>query len=154
MFPKTYCNIKQQAGDALLDALLAMVIAAIIGLGAVYASAKAAVAQQQTLFHQLATNALNARLQQDARKAADDNTRFSNQCSANAQGATTTAITILGQTLNVAVNCVDLGETITLQGNAVNNPNRWIVSLSVQSSLLGKEGSTLNISQHYPNQAQ
>ena len=154
MFPKTCFSSDKQSGDALLDAMLAMVIAAIIGLGGVYVSAKAAIAQQQTLFQQLVTNALNSRLQQDARKPGNDSSRFSNQCSTSPNGAVTESVTVAGQALEVAVNCIDLGETISLQGNSVSNPNRWIVSLSVQSVLLGGDGKTLTISQQYETQGQ
>lgn len=45
---------RKQAGDALLDALIAMVLASVVGLGPVYVASRGAVAQTQAAYQNMA----------------------------------------------------------------------------------------------------
>lgn len=48
------CHRKKQAGDALLDAMIAMLLAMVIGLGPVYVASRGAVAQRQASYKNMA----------------------------------------------------------------------------------------------------
>lgn len=118
MFPKISSDF--QRGEALLDALLAMVLVAILGLASVYASAKAMVTQQNALSQQMVSAQLRQQLPQMIRT-----------CPASEA----TPVTLPGgNALQVEVTCTEQtsisstnGDTVTLSGKS-----RWIVNLEVQ----------------------
>ena len=134
-----------QAGSTLIDALLAMVIVAIIGLGSTYASAKASVAQQQSLSQEQAAIQLRSLLNPGPGTTNDLLTECQN-------GGTkiTKTISVNNRPLTVTVDCHSAKSQFQVNKNKgkaqdldlSSNKSKWAVSLSVQSDeLFGKGGS-------------
>lgn len=120
VFPKTSSNPHEQTGEALLDALLAMVLVAILGLASVYASAKAAVVQQTAISQQFVSAQLRQQLPQIIR---------------NCPSTEATPVALPdGSSLDVEVSCVEQASMTSANGSAVtlSGASRWNVSLEVE----------------------
>ncbi|MDD2883996.1 MAG: hypothetical protein PHT48_02995 [Dechloromonas sp.] len=149
MFPAAFTKRinHPQAGNTLLDALIAMIITAVIALGSILISAKASVAQRQSFAQEQAAVQLRA-LMNSAPSAAG--TPLIDQCATGAKTIQQT-ITIKGTNLAVTVNCESIGESLLVQNNAGGQqtldlpedlPAKYQLSMSVTSSdWFGEDGA-------------
>lgn len=113
---------RQVRGDALLEALIGAVLMAIIGLGLVYATSRAAVSQRHTNVQNLAVNRLRTLLQDDG---------ISDGCATGGGSKTSLKLTLTPsvELKDVEKTCVVVPTTLTLKhgGAVVGTPK--IVSL-------------------------
>lgn len=125
---------RKQAGDALLDALIAMVLASVVGLGPVYVASRGAVAQTQAAYQNMAVVEMRKLLAAQG-PALCGTTPTITVNKVDATAGTTTAV--INQ-LPVTVTCTDRAATgITIGGVAVDPTSSGAaktVSLSVTSS--------------------
>lgn len=132
---------RQQAGDVLLDAMVAMLLAMVIGLGPVYVMSRSAVAQTQAAYQNMAVVEMR-KLLADQGPALCGNTPsiVVNQVLSKGRNTTTTAVL----TMNVVVTCTDrLPAGIKIGGVDVDptgSEAAKTVSLSVGSDADDDEG--------------
>lgn len=127
-------NARQQRGDVLLDALVAMLLASIIGLGPAYVAARSTVVQTQGGMQNLAAVQMRNLLSQQGVALCD----------------TTPNIDVGNQTLSVTVECESRsadavtveGAAITMDGTATNR-----ITLSVSSQPLFGGAGTITVVQ-------
>lgn len=133
----------RQQGFAILDALVAMLLALVIGLGALYVAAKGAVVQRQTGYQHLAVLQLRSLLQTQAASLCGTTPTIT---VTKATGAQATVLS-----LPVTVTCTSRAATgITIGGQAVNPTTSGAakeITLSVTSSALFGGSGTLMIDQ-------
>lgn len=129
-FKPVTCHRRQQAGDALLDALIAMLLAMVIGLGPVYVASRGAVAQRQASYQNMAVVEMRKLL------AAQGPASLCGTTPQITVKTTDAATTILN--LPVTVTCTTRPASgITIGGQAVDptsSGSAQTVSLSVSSS--------------------
>ena len=129
-------HCRNQAGDVLLDALIAMLLASVIGLGPVYIASRGAVAQTQAAYQNMAVVEMRKLLAAQG-PALCGTTPTITVNKVDAAAGTTTAV--INQ-LSVAVTCTDRPTTgITFGGVSVDptvtgSGSAKTVSLSVTSS--------------------
>ena len=140
---------RKQAGDALLDALIAMVLASVVGLGPVYVASRGAVAQTQAAYQNMAVVEMRKLLAAQG-PALCGTTPTITVNKVDATAGTTTAV--INQ-LSVAVTCTDRPTTgITFGGVSVDptvtgSGSAKTVSLSVTSSEKFGGSGTITITQ-------
>lgn len=136
------CRRRKQAGDALLDAMIAMLLAMVIGLGPVYVASRGAVAQTQASYQNMAIVEMRDLL------AAQGPALCGTTPQISVISAVTTT-TVLE--LPVTVSCTDRPASgITIGGQAVDpsgSGSAKTVSLSVTSSAKFGGSGTITITQ-------
>lgn len=140
---------RKQAGDALLDALIAMLLASVVGLGPVYVASRAAVAQTQAAYQNMAVVEMRKLLAaQGPALCVPGTTPTITVNQVDATAGTTTAV--INQ-LPVTVTCTPRAATgITIGGVAVDPTSSGAaktVSLSVTSSEKFGGSGTITITQ-------
>ena len=127
---------RSEKGDALLDALIAMVLVLVLGMGSVYVSAKATVSQRQAASQQTASVQLRQRMQASGPAL----------CS-----AAPTPISVAGSSLAVTATCTDRPDTqVSIGGTAVATMGTAVqkeVRLSVTSAALFGGSGTIAVDQ-------
>ena len=138
---------RKQAGDALLDALIALVLASVVGLVPVYVASRGAVAQTQAAYQNMAVVEMRKLLAAQG-PALCGTTPTITVNKVDATAGTTTAV--INQ-LPVTVTCTDRAATgITIGGVAVDPTSSGAaktVSLSVTSSEKFGGSGTITITQ-------
>lgn len=127
-------SARQQRGDVLLDALIAMLLASIIGLGPAYVAARATVVQTQGGMQNLAAVQMRNLLSQQGTALCD----------------TSPNIDVGNQTLNVTVECESRADdVVTVQGApiAMDGTAKNRITLSVTSQALFGGAGTITIVQ-------
>lgn len=117
-----------QAGDALVEAMVALVLLGVIGLGLVYAVGRAMVAQKYQKGQSLAIQAIRADLQGNG---------VANSCPASGN-ATVTSNLILGTSLqlpDLQKTCTVTAVTVTINGVA-KSASLPIVRFAVEADTL------------------
>lgn len=127
-------NRTTQKGDVLLDALVAMLLACVIGLGPAYVAARATVVQTQGGMQNLAAVQMRSMLSQLGPALCN----------------TTPSVNVGGQALDVTVQCGSrAGDNVTVGGKTVTMDhsleNR--ITLSVTSQALFGGAGTIEVSQ-------
>lgn len=104
---------KHQRGDALIEAMVAIVLLGVIGLGLVYAVSRATVAQKYQKGQSLAIQAIRADLQGNG---------VANSCPVSGNATVTSSLT-LGNNLSLPdlqKTCTVTAVTVTINGVAKN----------------------------------
>ncbi len=148
--PANHPFFPAQAGNTLIDALLAMVIVAMIGLASTYASAKASLAQQQSLSQEQAGIQLRALLNPGPGSGND----LLTECQGG-NSKISKMIYLNNRTLTVTVGCNKKNSQLQVNKNKgkglvdldlSDKKSQWDVSLSVQSDELFGKGGAMKIS--------
>lgn len=130
-------SIKQQTGDFLIESLIGMVLMAIIGMGIVHVSSKAAVAQHDMRLQEIVVNHLRALLIKNRMGTVDicagvpnlvlpDNQSVAIAAQGCDGGGTTTA-TIRGATIANVPKPISLSVTLRLAGQAQDQGTEIVV---------------------------
>lgn len=132
--PRRTASRTTQKGDVLLDALVAMLLACVIGLGPAYVAARATVVQTQGGLQNLAAVQMRSMLSQQGPALCD----------------TTPSVNVGGHTLDVTVQCGSrAGDSVTVGGKAIsmNDTLENRITLSVTSQALFGGAGTIEVSQ-------
>ena len=140
-FKPVTCHRRQQAGDALLDALIAMLLAMVIGLGPVYVASRGAVAQRQASYQNMAVVEMRKLLAAQGPALCGTAPTIT--------VSSTAIIPVSVMSLSVTVSCTTRASTgITIGGQAIDptgTGSAQTVSLSVTSSAMFGGGGTIAI---------
>lgn len=127
---------RKERGDALIDAMMAMVLVSIVGIGPVYVSAKATVVQRQSAMQQTASIQLRQLLQGSGPSLCH---------------TAPAPITVAGTSLAVTVTCTDrVNNSIVIDGVAVPTNGTAAekeIRLSVTSATLFGGSGTVAVDQ-------
>ena len=138
-------HLRKQAGDALLDAMIAMVLAMVVGLGPIYVVSRGAVVQTQASYQNMAVVEMRKLLATQGPALCGTTP----QITVNKVGAPSGNPAVLD--LAVAVTCSDRPATgITIGGVSVDptlTGAAKTVSLSVTSSTKFGGSGTITITQ-------
>lgn len=138
-------HLRKQAGDALLDAMIAMVLAMVVGLGPIYVASRGAVVQTQASYQNMAVVKMRELLATQGPALCGTTP----QITVNKVGAASGDPAVLD--LAVAVTCSDRPATgITIGGVSVDptlTGAAKTVSLSVTSSTKFGGSGTITITQ-------
>jgi Tfp pilus assembly protein PilV len=130
-------GVRLQRGDALIEAMVAMVLLGVIGIGMVYAVGRAMVGQKYQKGQSLAVQSIRADLQ---------STGVANGCPVSGNATLTRDMTLSAslQLKDLAKTCTVMAVTVTVNGVA-KSTNLPVVQYAVQADTLLGPG-TLTVS--------